>query len=392
MTSQIEDRLRDAFTAGAGLVGAETLRSADQAVRPKAVRRLRGSLRMAPLLAALAVVVVSVAVAAGLRGSGPVRSALEGLSGPRFLLTAGNDGLMVRDAHNGKITDRVVMPRSPEGSTRGVPGGYLLAGTGEGRTFYVAQSVRSRQTTVSTTWFYRLRIDGWGKVTELARDVIPPVTGTTASSLAVTDDGTRLAYSVDGKVCGKDKTLRFCPGARLTVVDLPAGTTRTWTTSAAGNLWSLSWAADRRTLGFVVMSQARVLDTTAAGDTLGTSRTVAQGVDAPEAAAISPDGHRMLVGRKYLSDGRGPHRYTIEEYSVMDGRRIRTLFSAEHPDRNIPWWNLIRYDATGRHLLFKGNLYPLSRLDDGQVTVLVHPEPLDPGFPDAPPQEMSAAW
>ncbi|KAA9373887.1 hypothetical protein F5972_33505 [Microbispora cellulosiformans] len=391
MTSRTEIRLRDAFTAGAELVGAETLRPAGQAVRPKDSRRLRGSLRVAPLLAALAVVVVSVGVTAALRGSVPVRPAMEDSSGPRFLLAAGNDGLTVHDARSGEITDRVVMPRSPKGITR-EPGGYLLAGTGEGTTFYVAQSVQARQATVSTTWFYRIRINERGKVAELARDVIPPVTGTPASSLAVTDDGTRLAYSVDGTVCGKDETLRFCPGARLTVVDLPAGTTRTWTTNAAGNLWSLSWAADRRTLGFVVMSQARVLDTTAAGETLGAGRTVVQGMDVPAGAAISPDGHRMLVGRRYVSDGRRPHRYTIEEYSVADGRKIRTLFSAEHPGESIPWWNLIRYDATGRHLLIMGNLYPLSRLDDGHVTVLVRPEPLDSGFPDALPQEMSAAW
>ncbi|MFF5109668.1 hypothetical protein [Streptosporangium sp. NPDC000509] len=390
MTPQTEDRLRDAFAAGAELVGAETLRPADQVVRPRAARRLRGSLPMAPLLAALAVVVVSVAVGAGLRGSGAVQPVTEGPPGPAFLLVARNDGLTVRDAHSGKVTDRVVMPRSPEGSTRGVRGGYLLAGTGEGRTFYVAQSVLSRQTAVGTTWFHRIRIDERGKVTELARDVISPVTGTAASSLAVTDDGTRLAYSVDGEVCGKDATLRFCPGARLTVVDLPTGKTRTWTTNATGDLWSLSWAADRRTLGFVTMSQARVLDTAAAGDTLKAGRTVVQGVDAPDAATISPDGHRMLVGRRHLSDGRGPHRYTIEEYSVVDGRKIRTLFGAEHAGRSIPRWKLFQYDATGRHLLFTGNFYPLSRLDEnGQVTVLVRQEPLDSL---GAPQEMSAAW
>lgn len=43
---------------------------------------------MAPLLAALAVVAMSVAVAVGLRGSVPVRPTTEGPPGPRFLLAA----------------------------------------------------------------------------------------------------------------------------------------------------------------------------------------------------------------------------------------------------------------------------------------------------------------
>lgn|GEM_PF-3857278 len=141
---------------------------------------------------------------------------------------------------------------------------------------------------------------------------------------------------------------------------------------------------------YLTMSQARVLDTTAAGDTLKAGRTVVQGVDAPDAATISPDGHRMLVGRRHLSDGRGPHRYTIEEYSVVDGRKIGTLFGAEHAGRSIPRWKPFQYDATGRHLLFTGNFYPLSRLDEnGEVTVLVRQEPLDSL---GAPQEMSAAW
>ncbi len=64
--------------------------------------------------------------------------------------------------------------------------------------------------------------------TRLAERVVQAaVVSRTRASDLTTGDGTRLAYSLDGKVCGQGKTLRFCPGARLTVVDLPAGTRKT---------------------------------------------------------------------------------------------------------------------------------------------------------------------
>ncbi len=96
-------------------------------------------------------------------------------------------------------------------------------------------------------------------------------------------------------------------------------------------------------------------------------------------------------------DGEAPQRFSIEEYAVADGARTRTLFSAENAARTVARWTLIRYDATGRHLLIMGNMYPLSRWEDGQVTVLVRPEAGGahspaPDSPDASPQEMLAAW
>ncbi|MEU8244625.1 hypothetical protein [Nonomuraea sp. NPDC048916] len=388
MTERIEQQLRDAFAAGAELVRVEALRPADGALRPEARARPRKFLVLVPVVAALAVVVVSFAVVAGFGAPPPARTGEAGsTSAPRYLLVAGKDGLAIHDARDGKITERVAMPSTPKGITRGVPGGYLLAGTGRGTTFYVAESVKSYTTMVSTTWFYRLRVDDRGQVAEVARDVIAPVIGDAVSSIAVTNDGTRLAYSLDGKVCGKDRTLRFCPGARLVVVDLPSRTTRSWTTNAFGNIWDLSWAADGRTLGFGVHSEVRVLDTAAAGETLKNSHTVVRDMLTPTGMAISPDGRMILIGDASSPSGERSGRYSIEEYSVTDGRRIRTVFGADHSGSTAAQWTLIRYDATGRHLLIKGNVHPLSRLDGGRTTVLIHAD-----SPNASQQEMLAAW
>ncbi|WP_157530411.1 hypothetical protein [Microtetraspora niveoalba] len=387
MTQRIEQQLRDAFAAGAELVRAETLRPSDRVPRREARPRLRRPLVLAPLMAALAVVVVSLTVVAGL-GS-PATVAGGAPPPPPFLLTAGDDGLSIRDAVTGKITERVAMPPTPKGNRLFNPGGYVLAGTGEGTTFYVAQSVTEPGTMVSTTRFYRLRVDDRGKTAEMAPDVIPPVTGAgPVVSLAVTQDGARLAYGF--QCAGKVR----CSGARLAIVDLAADKTRSWSADASESIKSLSWAADARTLAFVAGSEVRVLDTAAAGDTLAGSRVVVRGVESPVGVAISPDGGTIAVGGPFSQpDGEAPQRYSIEEYSVADGTRTRTLFTAENTARTVAKWTLIRYDATGRHLLIWGNVYPLSRLEDGQATVLVRP-PVhpDPESPDASPQEMFAAW
>ncbi|WP_433351737.1 WD40 repeat domain-containing protein [Microtetraspora malaysiensis] len=393
MTQRIEQQLRDAFAAGAELVRAETLRPSDQVPQPEARPRLRRPLVLAPLMAALAVVVVSLTIVAGLGDPPTVRPGSGGTPpAPRFLLTAGDDGLSIHDGGTRKITERVAMPPTPKGNRLFNPGGYVLAGTGEGTTFYVAQSVTEPKTGVSATRFYRLRVDDRGKTAEMAPDVIPPVTGAGAVvSLAVTQDGARLAY---GFQCAG---MVRCSGARLAIVDLTAGTTRSWSADAE-SIKSLSWAADARTLAFVADSEVRVLDTAAAGDTLAGSRVVVRGVESPVGAAINPDGRTIAVGGPFSQpDGEAPQRFSIEEYSVADGTRTRTLFTAENAARTVAKWTLIRYDATGRHLLIWGNVYPLSRLEDGQATVLVRPETggehsPDPDSPDASLQEMFAAW
>jgi hypothetical protein len=173
MSPRIEDRLCDAFAVGAELVRAETLRPIEESMRAKVIAPRRGFVLAIPLAAALVVAVISAVVVtvAGIRAPAPAGPAAKTLSGPRFLLAAHNDGVTVRDAQTGRITGRVGLPRAPEGGLR-EPGGYLLAGTGEGTTFYVAQSVTSRQTQVSTTWFHQVRVDERGRVAELVGCVL----------------------------------------------------------------------------------------------------------------------------------------------------------------------------------------------------------------------------
>ncbi|GAA0917446.1 hypothetical protein [Nonomuraea longicatena] len=355
MINRIEQRLQDAFTAGAELVRPETLRPADAVPRPRRRRIL------APAMAALVVVaLIGLGIEDGPDTPPPVSTAA---GGPRFLLTAGSDGLAVRDARTGKITDRVVLPPAlpPEEIPEAVPSGYLLTGTGYGTTFFVGQSMMSRTTPKNITWFHRLRVDDHGKVAELTKDVFFAAFGDRVTSIAVSSDGTRLAYSQDHKLCGTD--MDSCPGARIVVTELSGRYTRTWTSKGFGNIWSLSWAADHRTLAFAVKSEIRAFDTAAFEATLRTSRVVVRDVATPTGVAISPDARTILVGRASSSSDR---RSSIEEHAVANGRRIRTVYSTNTAAR----WTLVRYDVSGRHLLIKDTVHPLTRLDGNRTTTL----------------------
>ncbi|WP_440106925.1 hypothetical protein [Streptosporangium sp. H16] len=89
--------------------------------------------------------------------------------------------------------------------------------------------------------------------------------------------------------------------------------------------------------------------------------------------------------------GRVSH-YRIDEYPVTGGGKISGLVAASRGDRVAARWSLIRYDVTGRHVLFMGDVFPLSRWDDWRITTLVHHGPADPCLRGSPRQALGAAW
>ncbi|GAA3122851.1 hypothetical protein [Streptosporangium carneum] len=325
-------------------------------------------------------------------------------SGPGFVLVGDNHGVTLRNAQKGEIVDRVELPPVSQGSARGTVD-HLLAGNGDGRVFYVAQRVTFGQREASVTSFHLVELYGERNRTHTTSGEIPTVTGAAVSSLALSGDGSHLAYSLngsppaygfDGEACDRNETQGFCPVARLVVVDLSTKSTRSWAVDGAERIDNLSWTADHRTLGFTVKSEVRVLDTTAEGDTPVVGRTVAR-KEGVIAATISPDGRRMLVGRTRESGGDNPHALIIDEYSVADGVRTRTLItSMKIYGEPVPHWSLLRVDSTGDHLLFMSNRYPLSRLDndlrENEVTPLLSPNASDPGFLNFVSPPMSATW
>ncbi|MEV8633714.1 hypothetical protein AB0395_18850 [Streptosporangium sp. NPDC051023] len=325
-------------------------------------------------------------------------------SGPFLMLVGDGNGVTLRATNTKAIIRGVELPPLPQDSARG-PVDYLLAGNGKGRAFYVARRATFPQRGVSVTSFHRVEVYGDTNQTRTTSGEIPTVTGAAVGSFALSGDGSFLAYSLngsppaygfDGEACGRNETQGFCPVARLVVVDLSTKSTRSWAVDGAERIDNLSWTADHRTLGFTVKSEVRVLDTAALGDTPVVGRTVAR-KEGVIAATISPDGRRMLVGRTRESGGDNPHALIIDEYSVADGVRTRTLItSMKIYGEPVPHWNLLRIDSTGEHLLIMSNRYPLSRLDndlhENEITPLVSPNASDPNFSNFTSSPMSATW
>jgi len=151
-------------------------------------------------------------------------------------------------------------------------GGYLTAAAGD-RAFFIAE-YPCTGTAVPRTTFYRITITGSGRISGIApaaRSIRGMVT-----SLAVSSDGSQMAYNALTRVCaGPGSGL---PGeGSVSVVNMSTGAVRTWQDTTGQNMVSrLSWASDGRTL--IVDEDSRVprgpdltvfgLDTTSSGGSL----------------------------------------------------------------------------------------------------------------------------
>jgi hypothetical protein len=123
-------------------------------------------------------------------------------------------------------------------------GGYLTAAAGD-RAFFIAE-YPCTGTAVPRTTFYRITITDSGRISGIA-PAARPIRGM-VTSLAVSSDGSQMAYNALTRVCaGSGSGL---PGAgSVSVVDMSTGTVRTWQDTTGQNMVSrLSWASDGRTL------------------------------------------------------------------------------------------------------------------------------------------------
>ncbi|MGD0704214.1 MAG: hypothetical protein ABSA02_30560 [Trebonia sp.] len=123
-------------------------------------------------------------------------------------------------------------------------GGYLTAAAGN-RAFFIAE-YPCKGTAVPFTTFHRITITGSGRISAIA-PVGRPIKGM-VTSLAVSPDGSRLAYSALTQVCAGRES-RFTGAGSVSVTDLSTGTVRTWQDKAGRAFASrLSWTPDGRTL------------------------------------------------------------------------------------------------------------------------------------------------
>ncbi|GAA2207450.1 hypothetical protein GCM10009850_029080 [Nonomuraea monospora] len=252
----------------------------------------------------------------------------------------------VQDAETGELVAEIPLPPGVESSW------HVVAAARDNRTFAIA-GWTGRQDPAIVFFLVRLGEDGRPgepvAVTQTDPDVL-----TTVHDLALSADGTRLAYA----------TPLLGGGAKISVLDVATGRRRDWTTMTYSMVNGLSWAPDGRSLAYVPGGRAiAVLDLARAGTDLdrATSRTVtnAEGVRLIESVAHTPDGAALIYAAGH----------TVERVAVSGGP-ARVLARPELP----PGASLtLRFsvDGTGEHLLYVngGRAHQVSLADGTAASV-----------------------
>ena len=154
-------------------------------------------------------------------------------SGPNVLQ------LQVRRTAGGAVTASTSIPAANMGW-----GGNITAAA-SGRAFFIGY-YPCRSTEVAVTTFYRITITGSGRISGIAA-AGRPVQGM-LTYLAVSPDGSRMAYTALPGKCGAGTGFRSPAAGAVSILDLSTGAVRTWQDPGPDTVGGLSWAPDGRTL------------------------------------------------------------------------------------------------------------------------------------------------
>jgi hypothetical protein len=402
VTQQIEDRLRDAFREKAASVPAQApplrLEPAPCPVVRRGVDRAgrQGRWRwLAPAATAAAVAAVAAATVLGTGLSEPPapisapRAAPGGVPPYYVALTSwpqapykGDEAAAVRETMTGKVLARVIPPW-PVTTFTEVSGAaddrtFVLAGAAERRSLTTRVDGHKEVTTYTPERFFLLRIDpdaktpgGRAKLTALPRLHIPA--GSDVSAMALSPDGTKLA-AVVGEVLVSS----------VTVYDLAAGTSRTWTDVAcpshggcpiqivgtgrgSPNAGTLAWiSGDRLSVlasvpGFG--TEIRLLQVDAPGYDLiadssgirlvGARETGRQKVNLAQTsirtAFVTPDGKSAFVGVQL----QGVLREALLRFSVRTDTMTGVVNDLTFPT-TVSWEQVLWTNATGASMVITG--------------------------------------
>jgi hypothetical protein len=241
------------------------------------------------------------------------------------------------------------------------PAFVAVSGTADDRTFVLA-AVRKSQIAL-----YLLRLNPQAGTARLNALPIAVATGSSLqfAGLALSPDGSKVAVAVNNDSSNRTH------GSGIWVYDLATGTRREWlwpsadskvseTGIAPGSGW-LSWAADDKTLAFVIETgvlagfiAVRLLDTAVPGTDLSRSRVVLswvqiEGTPQPqvESPLLTADSSTIVLGQCEVAGDGGPgcpgmsgsqgrfvpETLSIDEYSARTGHRIATVYQRPY---NVP--------------------------------------------------------
>lgn len=213
------DRLRDAATAAG-----ETIED----VPPLRLRATGPRSWLAPIAAAAAVVVAIVAGAAVLRTGGLEFVAGPGAAEPRFVARVAEGDIVIHGVDRGNEVARLDGPSSREWFAQ-------VQAVQDNRVFYAAT-----ETGDCVSRLFRFTLGDDGKVASSAALPYGPPAGMVVTSLAVSGDGSKVAYGLHSCDLGG--------AGQIVVNDTATGRTRWW--SGERQVTGLSMSADGRYVAF----------------------------------------------------------------------------------------------------------------------------------------------
>jgi hypothetical protein len=330
--STIEDRLRNAYQRAAETVRPESLRTSvlPQAELARQAKHRRGWL--APLAAALAVVLVAVGAVTVPRlfpATHLVGPATGNPSIPSpFLVVLRPPDAQVVSAATGRGLAQ--LPRASAGHW------WTQAAARQGSRQFLLVATRDDQGYICHLRFYTLTLSGTGTVASLQSYSTPKAAQVFgfmpfgSGDLAVSADGSTVAFIT-----------RNCTTSQWTITVIRDGTVRTWMLSGQTIPAGLSLSANGSLLSYVdsisrpTESSARVLPTDSApGPADLRARTVftdqRNGGPRAVSAALSPAGSTMYVLTAAIAPMNSPtgiytQTSTVAAYDTATGARLRTL-------------------------------------------------------------------
>ncbi|MCA2230403.1 WD40 repeat domain-containing protein [Nonomuraea aurantiaca] len=270
----------------------------------------------------------------------------------------------VHNAESGAFIANVPLPPGIESSW------HRVAAARDNRTFAIAGWTEPKNPEIR---FFLVRLGDDGRPGKpVAITQTDPDNLTSVYDLALSADGTRLAYS----------TPLIGGGAKISLLDVATGRRRDWKTLTHSIVSGLSWAPDGRSLASVLGGRAiSVLDLArlGTGPDAAASRIIKNTTGAMpfESLAHTPDGSALI----YASG------HTVERVPVTGGPE-QPLTRPELPP-DAPLGLRFSVDGTGEHLLYvhKWRAYRVA-LADGTVTSVPITVNERPGEGDSP----HAAW
>jgi hypothetical protein len=384
-----EDRLRAAVRAAAETVtpgSAPPLRLPGRRLnvpgRGHRGRWLQATTPLAAAVSVIAVLTASLAIANGLHGrqagTGPAAAPAAALASvpPYYAALAGPpDGLrhaVVRATATGAVLATVTPPKPYRTFT-------FVTGAADDRTFVLAAQrwwAIGRGTAglpaeeldgTAATKFFRLLINPATRSARLTALPLPEKPqAEQVAGIGLSPDGSKLALALRD-VTGPGNAPR---GPGIQVITLATGAARDWVWPGAGWIGNfkplgepLSWTADARVLAFQEWTgnnaEVRLLDTTAPGSNLRSSKLVVKFPNAyavttldPGNTIITPDATKIAAPTMVQAQ-RQPYRTELQitEFSASTGKVVRVLDPWRFQGPSQSWQNVLWASSAGSTLI-----------------------------------------